>query len=86
MRVDSHRFAGRRGEFDVLSAAWERARAGAAGVVLVAGEAGGESASELAQIRLFEFLLQLLSGLGQDGPVLLIVEDVHWADHSTLDF
>ncbi|MGH8887999.1 MAG: hypothetical protein ACRDYX_23145 [Egibacteraceae bacterium] len=55
-------------------------------MVLVAGEAGGESASELAQIRLFEFLLQLLSGLGQDGPVLLIVEDVHWADHSTLDF
>ena len=44
-------------------------------------EASGQS-----QSRLFEALLAALDRLGRDAPVLLIVEDVHWADRSTRDF
>ncbi len=40
---------------------------------------------DMAPSRLFEFVLDLLGRLRQDGPVLLVVEDVHWADRSTLD-
>ncbi len=39
-----------------------------------------------SQGRLFEALLSVLDRLSRDGPVLLIVEDVHWADRSTRDF
>ena len=38
------------------------------------------------QGRLFEALLSLLERLGRDAPVLLAVEDLHWADGSTRDF
>jgi DNA-binding CsgD family transcriptional regulator/tetratricopeptide (TPR) repeat protein len=40
----------------------------------------------LAQGRLFELLLVLLGGLGASDPLVLIVEDAHWADPSTRDF
>jgi DNA-binding CsgD family transcriptional regulator/tetratricopeptide (TPR) repeat protein len=40
----------------------------------------------LAQGRLFEMLLGLLGGLGADGPLVLVIEDAHWADPSTRDF
>ena len=33
--------------------------------------------------RLFEGLLSLLDALGQERPVLLVIEDLHWADRST---
>ncbi|HEV3001338.1 MAG TPA: AAA family ATPase, partial [Solirubrobacteraceae bacterium] len=36
--------------------------------------------------RIFEALLTLLERLGRDQPVVLVVEDVHWADRSTRDF
>jgi DNA-binding CsgD family transcriptional regulator/tetratricopeptide (TPR) repeat protein len=36
-----------------------------------------------SQARLFEGLLSLLSGLGEERPVLLVIEDLHWADRST---
>ena len=39
-----------------------------------------------AQSRLFEALLGALDRLARDAPVVLIVEDVHWADRSTRDF
>ena len=39
----------------------------------------------LAQSRLFELLLGLLRRLADREPVVWIVEDVHWADASTLD-
>jgi DNA-binding CsgD family transcriptional regulator/tetratricopeptide (TPR) repeat protein len=39
-----------------------------------------------AQSRLFEALLWLLDCLGQDGPVLLEIEDLHWADRATRAF
>ena len=35
--------------------------------------------------RLFEGFLALLTRLAQDAPLLLVVEDVHWAEQSTLD-
>ncbi len=38
-----------------------------------------------AQGRLFEALLGLLERLAATGPVVLVVEDIHWADRSTLD-
>jgi DNA-binding CsgD family transcriptional regulator/tetratricopeptide (TPR) repeat protein len=41
---------------------------------------------ESAQGRLFEALLWLLDRLGQDAPVLLAIEDLHWADRATRAF
>ncbi len=37
------------------------------------------------QARIFEGLLALLRSLGERIPVLLVVEDLHWADDSTRD-
>jgi DNA-binding CsgD family transcriptional regulator len=39
-----------------------------------------------AQSRVFEALLTLLDQLGRDDPVLLAIEDLHWADASTRGF
>jgi tetratricopeptide (TPR) repeat protein len=38
-----------------------------------------------SQSRLFELALGLLRRLSTEAPLLLIVEDIHWADRSTLD-
>ena len=38
------------------------------------------------QARLFEALLALLDRLGRDKPIVLVLEDLHWADASTRDF
>ncbi|HEX8929539.1 MAG TPA: AAA family ATPase, partial [Actinomycetota bacterium] len=35
--------------------------------------------------RLFELLLGVLHRLAERGPVLLVIEDLHWADRSTRD-
>jgi ATP/maltotriose-dependent transcriptional regulator MalT len=45
-----------------------------------------EGADESAQLRLFESLLELLSLLGEESPVVLVLEDLHWADRSTRAF
>src|SRR4051812_19245320 len=52
------------------------------------GPGGGESADDRgeAQRRLFEALLAVLERLSADAPVLLAVEDIHWADASTRGF
>ena len=39
-----------------------------------------------AQARLFEALLWLLDQLSENGPVLLEIEDLHWADRATRAF
>jgi predicted ATPase len=39
-----------------------------------------------AQAQLFEALLALLEALGRRSPVVLAIEDLHWADRSTRGF
>ena len=46
----------------------------------------GRDGSRGAQGRQYEYLLELLARLADEAPVVLIVEDIHWADPSTLDF
>ncbi len=45
----------------------------------------GLAADPSAQARLFEAVLGLLERLAGRSPTVLVVEDVHWADRSTLD-
>ena len=40
---------------------------------------------QAAQARLFELVLGLLGRLGEQTTLVLVVEDVHWADRSTRD-
>jgi DNA-binding CsgD family transcriptional regulator/tetratricopeptide (TPR) repeat protein len=49
------------------------------------GTADGGSDPAGARARLFEQMLTLLERLAESGPVVLIIEDAHWADHSTRD-
>jgi ATP/maltotriose-dependent transcriptional regulator MalT len=53
---------------------------------ILPGLGGGEAAGGAAQSRVFEALLALLDSLSEGGPVLLVVEDLHWADSSTRSF
>jgi predicted ATPase len=45
----------------------------------------GPGAGATVPGRLFELLLGVLHHLAERGPVLLVVEDLHWADRSTRD-
>ena len=47
------------------------------------GEVGGRRAG--SQLHVFEETLALLAGRAAAAPVLLVLEDLHWADTSTLD-
>jgi ATP/maltotriose-dependent transcriptional regulator MalT len=38
------------------------------------------------QARVFEALLALLDALGEEAPVVLVIEDLHWSDSSTRSF
>jgi DNA-binding CsgD family transcriptional regulator/tetratricopeptide (TPR) repeat protein len=49
------------------------------------GEPEAGPAGQAAQARLFELLLGLLGGLAERAPLVLVVEDLHWADRSTRD-
>ncbi|HEX8101775.1 MAG TPA: AAA family ATPase, partial [Solirubrobacteraceae bacterium] len=79
-----------RAQDPVLDALSPRDRA-ALGVVLpgLSTEAEGarpDADDASAQARLFEALLTLLDRLGQAAPLLLVLEDIHWADRSTRGF
>jgi predicted ATPase len=53
----------------------------------LAGAAPADDGTDTpAQGRLFEAVLALLDRLGTDGPVVLALEDLHWADPSTRAF
>nr|WP_281371620.1 helix-turn-helix transcriptional regulator [Petropleomorpha daqingensis] len=49
--------------------------------------AGGDGPPALAgsTAQLFELVLGVLGRIGADRPLVLVVEDLHWADRSTLD-
>jgi DNA-binding CsgD family transcriptional regulator len=49
-------------------------------------EPPGEGSRASPQGRLFELLLALLRHLGDEAPMLFVIEDAHWADASTRDF
>jgi ATP/maltotriose-dependent transcriptional regulator MalT len=51
-------------------------------------DGGGQSANgdQPGQLRLFEALLELLDLLSEEQPLVLILEDMHWADRSTRTF
>jgi predicted ATPase len=48
-------------------------------------DATAPAIGELARARLFERMLGLLERLAAERPLILGVEDLHWADRSTLD-
>jgi len=48
--------------------------------------AGGSSPDRFAQARVFEAIVLLLGALGRASALLLVLEDVHWVDHSTREF
>ena len=47
---------------------------------------GSPEAQQLTQSYLFEQLLEALSAVSREAPLLLVLEDLHWADRSTRDF
>ncbi len=49
------------------------------------GEPSGDGETESARARLFELILALLERLAERRPVVLVIEDVHWADRSSRD-
>ncbi|MPY96345.1 MAG: AAA family ATPase, partial [Acidimicrobiia bacterium] len=73
---------------DELDAALGPGRAELARLVPdLAGEDGapGAGPATFGKARLFELLLGALGRLGRRRPVVLVVEDLHWADGSTRD-
>jgi DNA-binding CsgD family transcriptional regulator len=49
------------------------------------GPADSDPDDIVARARLFEQMLALLERLADGGPVVLLIEDAHWADRSTRD-
>src|SRR5258708_4032534 len=56
-----------------------------AGLLAEFGATDGDAGESVAGVRLFEQMLALLEGLAESGPVVLLIEDAHWADRSTRD-
>ncbi|HUA48201.1 MAG TPA: AAA family ATPase [Solirubrobacteraceae bacterium] len=50
------------------------------------GEVVISDARRVSQARVFERLLTLLTSAARARPLMLVVEDFHWADRSTCDF
>ena len=70
----------------------ERAASGGQGAELagmlaeLAGDRpAGERSPEMGRARLFDRLRRLFGGLARAAPLLLVLEDLHWADSATLD-
>ncbi|WP_275414437.1 ATP-binding protein [Planotetraspora kaengkrachanensis] len=49
------------------------------------GEPSGDEESDSARARLFELILTLLERLAERRPLVLLIEDIHWADRSSRD-
>lgn len=56
-----------------------------AGLLPDFGDPPSATDPETARARLFELLLALLEGLAGQQPVILLIEDIHWADRPTSD-
>ena len=52
---------------------------------LAPGPLAQDAASRSAQVRFFEGLTEVLLRLAAERPVVFVVEDLHWADRSTVD-
>ncbi len=61
-------------------------RAGEAALADVRAELDGPGGDGHAQGRFFELLLTAFDRLGEEAPLVLVLEDIHWADRSTRDF
>jgi ATP/maltotriose-dependent transcriptional regulator MalT len=85
--VDALRMLVRTMRPDALAAVLGPAAEGLARLLpeLAAGAAVGPAAGELQKAQLLEHVLGALGRLGEERPVLLVIEDLHWADQSTLD-
>ncbi len=76
-----------RSQEPVLSRLSGDARASLAALLPGLGEPAAERRDgDSAQLRLFEALLELLELMGEELPVVLAIEDLHWADRSTRAF
>jgi ATP/maltotriose-dependent transcriptional regulator MalT len=53
---------------------------------ILPGVGGGAASEHVAQSTVFEALLAVLQSLAEEEPVLLVIEDLHWADSSTRSF
>ncbi|WP_285777319.1 helix-turn-helix transcriptional regulator [Microtetraspora sp. NBRC 13810] len=49
------------------------------------GEPNSDEESDTARARLFELILTLLERLAERRAVILVIEDIHWADRSSRD-
>jgi ATP/maltotriose-dependent transcriptional regulator MalT len=53
---------------------------------ILPGVGGGAASEHVPQSTVFEALLAVLQSLAEEQPVLLVIEDLHWADSSTRSF
>ena len=52
---------------------------------LAAGPIGGQAGDGLDQLQVFDAVRAVLLGRAERSPVVLVLEDLHWADHATRD-
>ncbi|MGH3878982.1 MAG: ATP-binding protein, partial [Actinophytocola sp.] len=71
---------------DAILPSGERAGSGMPGGAVVAGagaRTAGRAEQDVGQLQLFDALHALLTGLAAESVVVLVLEDLHWADAST---
>ena len=74
-----------RGAGEVTELLGDRGTGELAGLLPEFGHPQADRDPDMARARLFELLLALLEALAGQAPLVLVVEDVHWADRSTRD-
>ena len=74
-----------RGAAEVAALLGGRGTGELAGLLPEFGAVSADRDPEMARARLFELLLALLETLAERLPLVLVVEDAHWADRSTRD-
>jgi ATP/maltotriose-dependent transcriptional regulator MalT len=69
--------------FDALPASQ---RADLATILPGLGGGARDAGAEAEQVRVFEALLAVFDAMSEEQPLLLVIEDLHWADSSTRGF